>query len=132
MTGKWTGSNRRDRLPSNWKEIRSKVLLRDNYRCRAVDEDIGARCGRFANQVDHIIPGPDHGMSNLRSLCSWHHSRKSSTEGNASKKRYTKRRSEEQHPGVISQSGVGEFGRPRCPHKSEIVGSNPTPASKGI
>ena len=31
----------------------------------------------------------------------------------------------------MRRSGVEELGRPRQPHKLEIVGSNPTPATTG-
>lgn len=35
----------------------------------------------------------------------------------------------EQHPVPLRQGGIGELGRPRDPHKVEIAGSNPAPAS---
>jgi hypothetical protein len=56
--------------------------------------------------VDHIRPGDDHSLSNLRSLCSYHHRIKSSQEGAAAKaakqRAMNKRfRRDEQHPGLL-------------------------------
>ena len=46
--------------------VRLRVLTRDGYRCQ--------RCGRYGNQVDHVIPlhldGPAYDMGNLQVLCS--------------------------------------------------------------
>lgn len=77
MTGKWEGSDRKSRLPDDWAKRRIRVLRRDGYRCH--------ECGAPANQVDHIIPGDDHDLDNLRALCRRHHALKSSAEGNAAK-----------------------------------------------
>ncbi|MCY0933643.1 hypothetical protein [Streptomyces sp. H34-S4] len=56
--------------------------------------------------MDHIEPGDDHSLSNLRSLCSWHHKQKSSREGAAAyaaKRRAIQKkfRRTEQHPGLL-------------------------------
>lgn len=56
----WTGSNRKDRLPSNWIAVRTRILRRDRYTC--------TKCGKPANQVDHIAAGDNHADWNLTSL----------------------------------------------------------------
>lgn len=101
----WEGSDRRSRLPADWSKIRLRVLRRDAGRCTALDE-AGARCVEVATDVDHIKPGDDHSMGNLRSLCTWHHRKKSGAEGAAAQR--AKRRAiekkfrrTEQHPGLL-------------------------------
>jgi hypothetical protein len=96
----WSGSTRKARLPANWAQLRRLVLERDGWQCTATDPP-GRRCGRPARQVDHITPGDDHTPANLRALCDWHHARKSSAEGNASRWRVKEKREPERHPGLI-------------------------------
>jgi len=101
----WQGSDRRDRLPPDWDRIRKRVLRRDGYRCTHRDQ-YGDRCATPATDVDHIRPGDDHSDENLRSLCAWHHRKKSSSEGAAArarvqwrnKKRFSR---DEGHPGLL-------------------------------
>lgn len=76
----WDGSTRRSRLPKDWPRIRARVLRRDKGVCQARLSD-GRLCGHVATDVDHIIPGDDHSLTNLQALCTWHHARKSATEG---------------------------------------------------
>jgi 5-methylcytosine-specific restriction protein A len=101
----WSSSNRRDNLPTNWGAIRVRILKRDGHRCTHRD-DYGTRCAELATDVDHIRPGNDHSDGNLRSLCKWHHGKKSGAEGAVAKatarRRIDKRfRRGEQHPGLI-------------------------------
>lgn len=101
----WKGSTRRDRLPADWPKIRSRVLKRDGKRCTHTDDD-GERCPDIASDVDHIVPGDDHREANLRSLCEWHHLKKSGREGGnalAAKRRQnaSKFKRVEKHPGLI-------------------------------
>lgn len=79
------------------------MLARDGYWCTATD-DTGTRCGEPATDVDHIEPGDNHDETNLTSLCSWHHARKSAREGGtaAAARRTTRRRTPEPHPGDLS------------------------------
>lgn len=98
----WQGSSRKATLPKDWRKIREQVLNRDRGKCtwRAG----GIKCDRDANQVDHIVPGSDHSLSNLRALCREHHAIKSSSEGGRAKRRvsrYRVARPSEQHPGLI-------------------------------
>jgi 5-methylcytosine-specific restriction endonuclease McrA len=93
----WSGSTRKNRLPTDWRMLRARVLERDGHRC--------VICGALANQVDHIAPGDDHSMHNLRALCPEHHHAKSAREGSvaANAKRWARdstRRPPEPHPGL--------------------------------
>ena len=100
MSGSWAGSDRRTELPPNWEtEIRPAVLQRDRHRCQWLTHD--TRCGRPARQVDHIRPGSDHSLRNLRALCDDHHAAKSSAEGNAARWANRATRPAEQHPGLL-------------------------------
>lgn len=101
----WEGSDRRSRLPKDWPKIRLRVLRRDGGQCTALTQ-AGARCDSSATDVDHIQPGDDHSLGNLRSLCSYHHRIKSSQEGaaahNARRRAIAKRfQRNEQHPGLL-------------------------------
>ena len=98
MPGGWADSTRV--LPPNWQAIRLAILERDGWRC-VWESTSGRTCGAKATDVDHIVRGDDHSPGNLRSLCRWHHARKSSAEGNAARKRGTSRRTPERHPGLI-------------------------------
>lgn len=102
MSGKWAGSERRSRLPANWPELVNKVKKRARKQCEKVLPS-GRRCPRKGTDVDHIIPGDDHRMTNLRLLCEAHHAPKSSREGHAAKAAIKKKglRQEEPHPGTI-------------------------------
>ena len=101
----WAGSDRRSRLPADWPTIRKRILRRDGHRCTARMDD-GRRCKAQATEVDHIRRGDDHRDSNLRSLCSWHHGKKSAQEGaqaSWAKKRRIEQKfnREERHPGLL-------------------------------
>lgn len=74
----WAGSNRKDRLPANWEQLRAYVLRRDRHRCY--------RCGAPASDVDHVVRGDDHRPSNLRAICTPCHRVKSALEGVAARR----------------------------------------------
>lgn len=98
----WTGSDRRSRLPSDWPQIRVRILKRDpTCVCTGCTRCQGA-CLRTSTDVDHIIPIDDHSDSNLRGLCNPCHLAKSSLEGHASTALAARRRPPEPHPGVIA------------------------------
>jgi len=62
-----------------WREGLRKRQLHREPRCEWVDLVTGERCGRWAKDVDHIIPKSQGGadaMENLQSLCHNHHSMK--------------------------------------------------------
>jgi 5-methylcytosine-specific restriction enzyme A len=103
----WLGSDRRARLPADWPYRRARVLRRDGYRCTALSI-YGERCELRATDVDHIKPGDDHRETNLASLCTWHHRRKSGAEGAAAAQRNRTKaqarfRRNETHPGRIEE-----------------------------
>lgn len=90
----WDNSNRRARLPSNWKKLRARVLRRDDHTCtypRCHHHDPTAR----TLEVDHIVPGDDHSFSNLQTLCVDCHTRKTLEE-----RRQPRNRPAERHPGL--------------------------------
>lgn len=108
----WETSKRKSTLPSNWPQLRRIVLDRCGGRCEVIKKD-GRRCWDRATDVDHITPGTDDSLENLAGICTWHHRRKSSREGNEAQAalRAMLRHPIEQHPGVIT-------GPPRPPqHK---------------
>lgn len=93
----WSSSNRKQDLPPDWEERRSRVLRRDNWSCQIRSEG----CVSHATDVDHIRRGSDHSDSNLRAACSRCHDRKSSAEGHARRRELKALRSRpvERHPG---------------------------------
>jgi len=98
----WNTSNRRSRLPSNWKQLCEAVHARSGWRCE-FSLPSGARCPRKADGgVDHIIANDDDSLTNLRDSCQHHHGKKSSAEGlaarEAKKPRPVKRFGQERHP----------------------------------
>ena len=95
----WEGSDRASRLPANWPQLRAIVKRRAGGRCEERMRD-GSRCRDRGTECDHVVPGDDHSLDNLRWICDWHHARKSSAEGNAARRRPTARRSPEPHPGL--------------------------------
>lgn len=94
----WQSSTRRDHLPDDWPRIRREVFREKGRQCLL--------CGAPATDIDHIVPGDDHSIENLRPLCSPCHSRKSSSEGGAAKaakRRQIEKRFQrtEDHPGLL-------------------------------
>jgi 5-methylcytosine-specific restriction endonuclease McrA len=93
----WDTSNRRSRLPANWRTIRRQVLARDRV-CQL--------CGiRAATVVDHIeAMTDDHRLEALQGVCDPCHRQKSAAEGVAARAAARgpgRRRPEESHPGLI-------------------------------
>lgn len=95
MREAWAGSDRRDRLPSDWKDRRAFVFERDGYRCRALLPD-GRRCPNDATDADHIVENDDDSHSNLQALCAPHHRTKTSSY--AGKQSAEARRKRIRHP----------------------------------
>lgn len=97
----WEGSDRKGRLPDDWTQRRRAVLRRCGGRCEAYLPKTGKRCPRPATDVDHVVPGDDHSLRNLRGLCAHHHGKKSSQEGAAARRpKGAKKRPPELHPGA--------------------------------
>lgn len=100
----WSGSDRKETLPANWEYLRQRTFKRDGYRCVATTID-GTRCRETKNlECDHVGARDNHELSNLRTLCHWHHLRRSSGQGGRAaaqaqrKRRVQFRRPEEQLP----------------------------------
>jgi 5-methylcytosine-specific restriction endonuclease McrA len=97
MSGGWSSSDRKTRLPSNWRAIRAKVIARDPI-CKI--------CGvRPSTHCDHIEARTDaHAEDRLQGLCGPCHDQKSSREGNDAQRANPKpgrTRPAEQHPGLL-------------------------------
>lgn len=94
-------SGRGARLPANWYASngpRAQVLRRDGV-CR-----LGySGCLGAPTQVDHIVAGDDHDLSNLQGVCRACHAAKSTAEGVAARqaKRARLKRPVEKHPGLL-------------------------------
>lgn len=103
MSGGWVGSDRKSRLPADWPLLRRIVRERSGGRCEVIKKN-GKRCWDAGTDVDHKIAGDDHSLANLQLLCAWHHSRKSSREGNEAQaaQRAVLRRPVEPVPGAIT------------------------------
>ena len=101
----WSTSDRKSRLPADWPARRRAVLERCGGRCEVLRKD-GSRCRDKATDVDHVNPGDDHGLHNLRGICSWHHARKSAREGVEARRELNSilYRKPETHPGIIPAS----------------------------
>jgi 5-methylcytosine-specific restriction protein A len=99
----WAGSDRRERLPDNWLQLRQAVFARDGWQC-VMRTPSGQRCPQPAQECDHINPGDDHSMSNLRSLCKPHHASITGAQGGSrvhkrARMAHPLKRRPERHPG---------------------------------
>lgn len=102
MSGGWKGSDRKQRLPADWPTLRMQVRIRSGGTCEVIRDSTKTRCTNPADDCDHIIPGDDHSLENLRDICRWHHKAKSSAEGNQAQAviRQKAKRPPERHPGL--------------------------------
>lgn len=101
----WEGSTRKETLPPDWGQRRLAVFARDDNRCTVIKAN-GKRCWDKADECDHIGDRLDHSLENLRSICSWHHQRRSSSQGgkaSAQRERAPIKRPQESHPGLIQK-----------------------------
>lgn len=88
VQSRWHLSQRRDRFNADWARTRRLVLERDGYKCQRVMFDAASGverlCGRPAREVDHIVRAvdgvDDDRLSNLESLCRFHHQVKTEAE----------------------------------------------------
>ena len=95
----WSTSDRASRLPPDWPKLRAEALARDGHRCQA---RIHVRtCDGVATEIDHIIPGDNHALSNLQSLSTPCHKAKTARENAARRQALARdlRRPVESHPG---------------------------------
>lgn len=79
---RWQGSTRKQRLPQDWNTRRLVVLKRDKGICYVCQLP-------GADTVDHVTPGDDHSLTNLKAIHQnvkpFCHRAKSSAEGHAAK-----------------------------------------------
>lgn len=74
----WSGSTRSARLPSSWPKLRRFVLRRDNGVCQLCRS-------APATEVDHIVAGDNHHVTNLQAVCSPCHRDKTLREARAAR-----------------------------------------------
>lgn len=73
----WSSSNRRSRLPKNWRKLREFVMHRDHYRCQWIEGT--RRCLAPAVEVHHVIEAGNNGGRELNdprfliAICRKHH-----------------------------------------------------------
>lgn len=98
----WSTSDRKERLPPNWQEIRKAVKARAKGKCQAPTH--AAKCRGWGSDADHIIAGDDHSMDNLWWLSGPCHMAKTNRETAArNRERKTARyKPSEQHPGRLT------------------------------
>lgn len=103
----WNNSDRKQRLPKDWQQRRKIIIARASRgqefaRCEKNDEETQLRCANVGRDVDHIRPGDDHSMGNLRLLCTGCHRAKTAEEGVQARAAHRARRYRpaEPHPGA--------------------------------
>ncbi len=96
----WETSDRRLRLPPDWKQRVAKVWERDKGQC-TWRLPSGKRCPRPGADVDHRVNNDNHDLSNLQLLCRHHHDKKTGREALAGRRIKRTGRPEEPHPGMI-------------------------------
>lgn len=74
-----------------WRRTRTRILDRDGHRC--------TKCGRHADEVDHITRGAGDHPDNLRAMCAACHKAKTTAETPR------RQRATGQHPGLIPRVG---------------------------
>ncbi|MFF1655801.1 HNH endonuclease [Streptomyces sp. NPDC058255] len=97
MSHNWDSSNRRSRLPGDWRKRRAAILERD---------PVCVLCGvRESTVADHIVPKDDHHEpEDLQGVCEPCHRQKTAQEAaafRAAAPRPTRRRGDEPHPGLL-------------------------------
>lgn len=95
----WHTSDRAQRLPENWADLRRQVRYRAGGLCEAPNHH--PRCPGTGSECDHVTPGDDHGLENLQWLSSECHKAKTQAEAaaRASLAAQLRRRPSEPHPG---------------------------------
>ena len=95
----WSTSDRKDRLPDNWPQIRATVKARAKGKCEANPHAKG--CGGWGRDADHKTPGDDHRLENLQWLSGPCHRAKTNQETAARnrERKAARIRPREQHPG---------------------------------
>lgn len=94
-------------LPSDWQAIRLRRFAIDGWRCVWIGQE-GDRCAVTGNgrdgrlECDHTGAADDHSIDRLQTLCAEHHRLKTSrTTGDLNRRRMSRRRPPEPHPGLL-------------------------------
>lgn len=96
----WYTSDRRERLPDDWPQLREAVRDRAGGRCEASPHALG--CDRIGSECDHVIEGDNHSLDNLAWLSKSCH--KAKTARDAARRNHARammRRRREDHPGRL-------------------------------
>lgn len=88
--------------PRGWKTLRAQVLERDGNQCTWIDD--GQRCTNEGTDCDHIGDPEDHTPTNLRTLCGYHHRKRTALQARAARGPMEPRARPKPaaHPGLIS------------------------------
>ena len=95
----WSTSTRRHRLPTNWPTLRTQARDRAGDQCQATTHH--PHCNGIGTDADHITPGDNHTLDNLAWLSTECHKAKTAAETAARNKARSRKRPEEQHPGLL-------------------------------
>lgn len=98
MSGRWSSSNRRAQLPTDWAKRRAQVKARAHGRCQA--EQHVDTCDGIGTDCDHIADPNDHSLDNLQWLSGPCHKAKTQAEAQAAKPK--RKRPAEPHPGRLT------------------------------
>jgi hypothetical protein len=87
--------------PRGWKALRAQVLERDGNQCTWIED--GERCTGEGTDADHIADPQDHSPANLRTLCGYHHRKRTAIQARAAHGPLPSRaRPAAPHPGLVS------------------------------
>lgn len=87
--------------PRGWKALRAQALERDGNQCTWIDD--GQRCTNAGTDADHIGDPDDHSIDNLRTLCGYHHRKRTALQARAARGELPSRqRPRPAHPGLIA------------------------------
>lgn len=87
--------------PRGWKTLRAQTLARDAHQCTWIED--GERCTSEGTDADHIGDPEDHTLDNLRTLCEYHHRKRSAIQARAARGPLpSKERPTAPHPGLLS------------------------------
>jgi hypothetical protein len=86
--------------PRGWKGLRAQALERDAQQCTWIED--GERCPEPGTDADHIGDPEDHRLDNLRTLCGYHHRKRTALQARAARGPMPSRqRPRTTHPGLL-------------------------------
>ncbi|MET9953523.1 HNH endonuclease signature motif containing protein [Streptomyces sp. NPDC006339] len=97
--------------PRGWKALRAPALERDAYRCTWVED--GEQCTEPGTDADHIGDPDDHSVENLRTLCQYHHRKRTAMQARAARGDMpSRRRPRGEHPGLVTTTSTAPASKP--------------------